>query len=222
MYQQARKFALLAAVAMMMPLSACDVSTPSKVSVSPIRLKEQDAVFTLDAAHMDAGRIAKLSDDYHQKGRGPMNLVMPYPEGASPDQISAARARGEAWQKAFARQGIADVGLTLVPLASGEAGAGSLIMRYKSLAALPPKNCERLPGHQGAEDLNGSDTYSFGCETNTAISKMIADPSDLDGKESASQDGESRRAGTVVEKYKAGTPNEPLKGFTASTVGQSQ
>ncbi len=219
--QQARKFVLFAAMAAALSLSACDVSTPSNISLSPIRLKDQDATVALDAAHVDADRVTALADDYMEKGRGPMSLVASYPANAGADAVSTARAQGAAWQKAFEKRGIDNVGLTLVPLAPGEPGAGTVVMHYRTLAALPPKNCTRLPGHNGADTMGVVYDYNFGCETQTAVSKMLVDPSDLDGKAGA-QESEASRAAKVVEKHKAGTPNEQLKGFSASTVGQAQ
>jgi type IV pilus biogenesis protein CpaD/CtpE len=47
---------------------------------------------------------------------------------------------------------------------------------------------------------------------------MIADPSDLLGKANPPV-ADSQRNGILIDNYRQGKPSEPLKGFTASSIG---
>jgi type IV pilus biogenesis protein CpaD/CtpE len=77
-----------------------------------------------------------------------------------------------------------------------------------------------MTGYVAAGSVQDVDRYEMGCETKNAMAQMIARPDDLMGNAGLPND-DSRRQGTMVEKYKAGTPNPELKGYNASDIGTS-
>ena len=97
---------------------------------------------------------------------------------------------------------------------------GKAVVSYNVLAVQPPVGCERrLTGYQGADTLEDMHNYRIGCETRTAISKMIVNPEDLQGR-AGTVSGDSRRQGTVTERYMGGEGMERLDTTNASGIGR--
>jgi type IV pilus biogenesis protein CpaD/CtpE len=95
------------------------------------------------------------------------------------------------------------------------------VLTYMAETAVPPRDCAPMLGYNGTDNRAALEDYKFGCESKTALSRMVVQPSDLMGHAGTAQN-ESRREGAVTENYKSGKPNEPLKNaYTASTVGSS-
>jgi type IV pilus biogenesis protein CpaD/CtpE len=212
-----RLVSLAVALAGVLALSACDVSTPSQLTTNKIRLKEQQVTESLDAAQVDPGRVNVIADSFINRAKGDMTLTVPYLSGDAAGN-TAAKKQGAAYKKAFEQRGVPHVAVVTVPVPDRQY-TGKLLVTYKALSALPPKDCKRLPGYQGTDTTDAIDQYQFGCEMNMAMSRMIVDPSDLQGKAGA-QDNDSRRAGATVETYKSGKPNPKMQGYSASQVGQ--
>ncbi|MCE9508442.1 MAG: CpaD family pilus assembly protein [Alphaproteobacteria bacterium] len=215
--QAHRLISLAGALVAGLALSACDVTTPSQMMTQKIRIKDHIVTQTLDAGRIDPARLNVIADDFTQKASNrKMALTVSYLAGDAKRE-GVARKQGNAYKKAFEQRGVAGISVATVPLADKQY-AGKVVVTYKVQAALAPKDCKNIPGYQGADDLDAADQYQFGCNMKTAVSRMIADPSDLLGK-GGTQDNDSRRSGAVVETYKSGKPNQPMKGFQASQVG---
>jgi pilus biogenesis lipoprotein CpaD len=210
-----RYFFVVFAVASVL-LAGCDVTVPSQVRTGDIRLSEQVKTQTMSVHHVDHERIGMIADDYAHKGRGDMALVVSYLKGHPRNEIEA-ETRGRALRKAFADAGVKQLRVDYAPV-TDEAYAGQAVVSYTALTALPPADCGSITGHNGADTLERMEKYQLGCTNKEYLSKMIVNPEDLLGR-SGVPDGDSRRQGTVVEKYKSGTPNEKLDGMNASTVG---
>ena len=211
-------FSLLLIAAVAVSVSACDVSTPSKMNISKIRVKNQMVTETFDATRIDNGAINYFAENFKKNGSGKMTLTVSYLDGDRSLRVQAEK-NGAMYKKAFQKRGVSNVSVVTVPIEDKQY-ADKLVVSYQALVALAPKNCASMPGHSGSDNLEGIDNYKFGCNTKMIMSKMVADPSDLLGK-SGKGDIESRRAGATVESYKAGTPNEPIGGFNASSIGTS-
>lgn len=197
-------------------LSACDASVPSQVQTGKIQLKEQVVTETLDSTRIDPARIDVLADHVKRNGKGDVTLTVSWLSGEA-SRESTAKRQGNAYKRALEKRGIFDIHVVTVPVMN-ERYINKIVMVYRSLVAQPPDDCLRLIGYQGAENLEALEKYQFGCEMQMAVSRMIVEPSDLMGKDGA-QDNDSRRAGASVENYKAGTPNKPMQGFQASSIG---
>jgi type IV pilus biogenesis protein CpaD/CtpE len=143
-------------------------------------------------------------------------ITMPYLAGAPLSEISARR-QAEAYQKAFLSEGVKDVKADLVPVATAEQTKVAVVS-YGALAALPPEDCRRMIGYNGADTRTSMNRYAMGCEMKTTMSKMIAQPGDLLGRGGIAPDDSSRQ-GVIVQDYKDGVQNEKLDGAQASQVG---
>jgi type IV pilus biogenesis protein CpaD/CtpE len=197
-------------------LSACEASTPSHVSVGKIQVQEQMVAKTLDARHIDPARVDTIAEHFMRTGKGDMVLNVSY-FSKDPAGRKQAQKEGEAYKKAFGQRGVTNFSVVTVPIADPRY-ASKAVLTYSALAASPPSGCNELPGYQGAENMETIDEYRFGCDTRAALSRMIADPSDLMGK-AGTQNNDSRRSGPIIEPYKAGTPNQQMKGYQASGIG---
>ncbi len=210
-------FSLLAIVLIIGALSACDMSTPSQVNASKISVKENFVTKTFDVHRFDEAEANRLAQDIVQNGNSAMNLTISYLPDEYDANIEIAREDLAIFRGKFALRGVQNIEVVTVPV-NRKSDAGKLIVSYKSLVASAPKECSSIIGLVGGENMDGMNGYEFGCSMKSAISKMVADPADLLGRSSSSP-VESRRQGAVVENYKSGVPNEPLKGFNASDIG---
>jgi type IV pilus biogenesis protein CpaD/CtpE len=213
-----RIFRLFCAAGLMLGLAACDVSVPSQLETGHMRLTEETRSVALPAAKPNAATASRIAADFRDNGRGEMHLVMPYRSG-DPLHETQARRLGKEWQSAFAKGGAHGIKVEYVGMTDA-ALLERAVVSYNVLAALPPAGCgQRLTGYQGGDTLEDLHNYRIGCETRTAFSKMIVNPEDLKGR-SGSEDGDSRRQGTVADRYMSGEPMEPLNATTASSIGR--
>lgn len=214
----ARMLRLSCALVLTLGLSACDVSVPSQLETGHLRLAEDTRSVSLKADKPDAEAVRRIAADIRDNGRGDVRLVMPYHSG-DPLHETQARRLGKEWQAAFSKGGVSAVKVDYVGVTDA-ALLERAVVSYSVLAALPPAGCERrLTGYQGADTLEDLHAYRMGCETRTALSKMIVNPEDLAGR-SGSEQGDSRRQGTVAERYMSGEQMEPLQTTNASSIGQ--
>lgn len=197
-------------------LSGCDMTTPSQVETGHIRLQENMKSVTVNPVRADARQVLSIADEYKRVSRGRMSMVIPYKKGSPAEEVKARR-QGKVWQQHFAKEGVHNMDISYVGIEDAQLLSRAVIS-YPALQALAPEGCRRLTGMQGADSLEDVHEYRMGCETKSAMSKMIVNPEDLLGRDSTEK-ADARRAGAVVEGYLSGTPNEPLDGGRASEVG---
>lgn len=216
--QSNRLMSLAAAVSTLLALAACsgdgvDVTTPSQMHIGKIEVQEQTVTEKLPASHVDLQAVSAVARRIQRGGNKDVSMTAPYLPGAAGAMATTARS----YAKAFAGEGVPRMAVTLV--AADAPHAQDIIVAYRALKAAASPDCKTLPGENGTEDINGFEGYKYGCSTQSVEAKMVADPADLLGKASV-QDNDSRRTGPIIEPYKAGTPNQELKGMNASKVGQ--
>lgn len=168
------------------------------------------------AQPLDAGHVPMIAKRFSRVGKGDMTITISY---LPTDGGARARAetQGDVYRKEFFQYGVSNISVVTVPVA-GRKDAGKSVVTYNAVTAIPPEGCQDIHGRTGAGNIDDADEYRFGCATQAVFSKMVADPSDLMGKP-GTQNGDSQRHGTIIEPYKAGTPNQPMKGFQASGIG---
>ena len=216
MFGYARKAALGFVIVSAMLAAGCDMSTPSQYNVTQIRVKETVKTETLNAFSVDADKVSLVAADYLRNGKGKMDITMSYRSGDPLKEIEI-RQQGRNYQDAFARNGVKNVRVDYVAMTDA-AYVGQAVISYPAVVAMAPQGCRRIPGYQGADNIDEMEKYRIGCDTQTALSRMVAHPGDLEGNAGVPE-GDSRRQGSVVEKYKAGTQNTPLQGLSASSIG---
>lgn len=197
-------------------LAACDVSTPSQVSVRQLQLKEAVKTQTLDAWRVDPNHVNIIADAYLRNGRGPLSLTLSH----LPSEASSIRQQGAIYKRVFEKQGVRSMKIDYVSMDSPD-NAGKAVVAYRALTAQPPEGCGRIPGHQGSENLQAMEQYTVGCETQAAMARQIAHPADLLGK-AGTPDEDSKRLGTMVDPYRAGVRNPKMEGMNASEISDDQ
>ncbi len=190
--------------------SACNPVTPSRVTTSQIRVRKQMITKTIDADRVDNNSVGVLSEDILQNGNTDVSLTIPYMRG----HYAAAVRLGKAYKRAFAAAGVTH--FSVAPVVVGDLqDTRHAVLSYQGLVALPPASCTSLPGQNGGVSLPDSESYRYDCMTQTELSKMIADPSDLLGRQPRTQ-FDSRRNGQMIDPYMKGTQNKPIQGYNAS------
>lgn len=197
-------------------LGGCDITTPSQVKTGQVRITEQMQTVVLNARHVDGAAVNSIADDYDRNGRGQVMMVVTYLQGNPLNELEAKKQAG-AYKAALAKRDVNDVKIDYVGV-TDKSQNGQAIVSYLAMTALPPSNCGPITGYQGADQLTDVHDYAFGCETKTALSKMISRPDDLRGR-AGTPDDDAKRQGAMVEKYRTGTPNEPMEGVSASEIG---
>jgi type IV pilus biogenesis protein CpaD/CtpE len=217
MHSVQKTYLVAALLTLFMPmLAACDVTAPSQVTTGKIRLSTQTKNIVLPAQTVDKAQVENIAADYMRNGNGKMSVLVSYLDGNAVNETKA-RQRGNAYKSALQSKGLSTVEVNTVSVTT-QPDANQAIISYHALTASAPKNCDRITGYQGGDTLENMKKYPIGCETKSILSQMIADPSDLMGKTGTAK-GDARRASATVEPYKAGTPNQPLDGMQASTIG---
>lgn len=213
----ARLSKALCAALLSLTVSACDVSVPSQLETGQMRLSEETRTLAVDANKPDAALARRIAGDFRDNGRGDLHILMPYKSG-DPLHETQARRMGKEWQSAFVKGGAGNAKVEFVAVTDASA-LGRAVISYNVLTALPPEACgQRLTGYQGGDTLEDLHNYRIGCETRTAMSKMIVNPEDLKGRD-GTESGDSRRQGTVAERYMSGEKMAPLETTTASGIG---
>jgi len=213
----ARLAKMLCAALLSLSLSACDVSVPSQLETGQMRLSEETRALAVSAQSPDKALAKRIAADFRDNGRGDIHILMPYKSG-DPLHETQARRVGKEWQSAFAKNGAAGAKVEYVAMTDA-AALERAVISYNVLAALPPVACgQRLTGYQGGDTLEDLQKYRIGCETRTAMSKMIVNPEDLQGRD-GSEPGDSRRQGAVAERYMSGEKMPPLETTSASGLG---
>ena len=194
--------------------SACNVTTPSQVNTTKMKVKDQMVTETLSTDHVDLAHVAATSRNILRNDNEEVAMTIPYLPGG---EIRAGDL-GAAYKHAFEAQGVTHLSVALVAITDSQY-AGKAVVSYQALVAVQPNDCMRIPGYQGTESLDNFDSYQYGCEMQLELSEMIDDPSDLLGKLNP-PDANSRRNGAITDPYQAGTPNQPLQGMSASSIGK--
>jgi type IV pilus biogenesis protein CpaD/CtpE len=210
-----RHIAIIALLALAGCQNGIDVSTPSQVNVRNLRVVDATQVQALDARAVDKNAAQMAAAKYLRSGTGTPVLLLPYAENDVADS-QAVRARGDAYKNIFAAAGVPNLRLEYAAVTEGQDKSAG-VLSYPGLQAKAPEGCRPMPGHDGAVPQHEFNGYPVGCEIQQSLSLMIADPSDLLGKGGSTQ-GDSRREGVMVEKYKSGMPNERLQGLNSSDV----
>lgn len=197
-------------------VSACNLSDSGTLEVGKMRVREQYVTKSYDLYRFDSSAAGMIVNDVMKNNNTDVVLNVSYLKGDESNQ-SLMKQEAKTIQTKLIAMGLNSVKLEMVPVEDSK-NVGKLIIYYKSKVALAPKGCSEMLGRNGAVGMDDLENYSIGCSHKTVFSRMIADPNDLLGEEKYAG-VDSRRAGTTVEQYKAGVPNEQIQGMNASQLG---
>lgn len=197
-------------------LMGCEsiVHEPTHLSQNKIQVSEEKVFENLAVADLDDGAIAGLAKHYTRYGDGQMDISVTYDPKSSAHTAMWASGEAARITEAFRANGVSYVVANIIPVNGQDADARALIS-YRSYSAHPPEDCEVMPGLTH-HNIDVDEDYKIGCSVNTLISKQIARPKDLRGRSDDALSSDGRRAGNVLDAYRAGIPNEALDGETAS------
>jgi type IV pilus biogenesis protein CpaD/CtpE len=193
------------------------MTTPTQVSMDRIKIDQTVETSVMDRRQITPNVLSRIADDYKKTDETGLRVLVSYPE-----DIAGAKAEATVLSQKYShvleRNGIDNLDVATVP--SNHASYDSrVLISYKGLQAVAPEDCPRITGTFGAESVYDVKDYEIGCEHMRSFSKMVSDPKDLLGR-SATRDGDGRRAGNIVERYRTGEQFEALETTSASGVGE--
>ncbi len=196
-------------------LTGCEMYAESNVTDRRMQVREETFTNQVAVNELDNYYIASLVQDYSQSGKGPIDLTITYDPQSKTN--TAMRASDEAVRvfRALRKEGAAEVVTSVLPVRE-QGGESVAIISYSSYQAAGPANCGEMPGMNSPAQIDHDPSYKMGCTLESVFAKQIADPSDLLGDAKAPPYSEGRAASNVTQAQRAGAPNKPLKGVSAS------
>lgn len=210
--------ALTAAVAVSLATGACSMDKPSWTAGKEqrVELHHGKEATRLSTASANEAALADIVSDYRSSGDGPVELTVTY-DPKSKTNTAMKAAEEAARIAAFLRRKGANTEISsdILPVAhSGD--RSETVITYNSVTAHAPQGCTAMGGLDGAQ-TGAHEDYKYGCTIETQLSRQIASPKDIKGREGLSAgETDGRRLSNIVEDYRTGEPNQPLQGESAS------
>jgi len=206
----------LSIMALAVTLGGCAMTTPSQVNVDRIQVTESKQSFAVDRHDMSDAMLSQIAGDYKRSSEGVLSMHVSYPYDVRGAEAHAKRD-ARRYSDELKSRGVHDIKVETVAM-KDMSYDNRVVVSYKGFQAEAPKDCGRIVGAFGAETVYDIGNYKMGCEHMRYMSKMINDPRDLLGRGTVKQ-GDSRRSGNVVERYKTGEEFEKLDTNAASEIG---
>lgn len=196
-------------------LSACEMTSPSRVSTAPIDVRHERYSETMPVASVTREMTAMIADHYGRYGQGPVEVSVTHTAGKSAVRAENDANRIAGWLRAG---GVTEVRAGALPL-DDAAQAGQVMINYTQVTARPPAGCPPHPaesrdGLAASEDGMFPD-YRFGCGVDSYIAQQVVRPKDLLGN-AALDRASGERAATRLGDYRAGKDFKDLSGTNAS------
>ncbi len=195
-------------------LSACDMYTQGTVNSSRLQVREEMFSDEIPTAQITKSYAVSLAQQYKRAGGGPVGLRVTY------DPLSKTSTAMKAGEQAariaglLRAEGIRDVAAGIIPVR--EQGAESLaLISFSSYSAEAPPDCATMPGYADT-NIDHNPDYRLGCTVETLFARQVAHPQDLTGDNTISPGTDGRRAANIVDVYRRGEPNKPLKGESST------
>lgn len=191
-------------------LVGCTQTEPSIVNEQPLRtaLENREIVLASDTDVQDT------ADLWKRGGQGPVELISTYRAG----NVGLANYNASSAAERLKRLGVTDVKITTIPASSNR-----VIANVTALTAGADKSCTQTPGMTSSVADYDYNDYRLGCGVDDRMGQQVARTADLEGRVPGQNHGKSSdasRQGNVVDAYRTGKGNEPLKGLDASDVAE--
>ena len=209
------RLGLCACALMITPLvGACSLYEESFVTPHRVEVHRGAHVENFVTTQVDEAVITHMGQAFRRYGDGSLHITVTYdPHGSHNTALMAKNSlthiAGE-----FRRIGIHALKTEIMPVPRQGAVSQTLIS-FESLRAQAPAECTPMPA-MGSGGANYQGDYALGCGLETAIAAQIYRPADLLGRENLGGHSDGRRAGNILEPYRAGIKNPTLRGEKAS------
>ncbi len=209
-------FALLSATIL---LSACSISAPSLRTHSMMnpnmsQLSQGHVVEKYPMSEISYDDTSRLGNDHGNRGASPATVMVLYNNGECPKaSLKLASKQGDMIRDQMIENGAGEVKVHASPVDDNLGNRA--IISYAALNVLPPEGCDARMDGLVDREFQMNDSYRLGCENERLIGQMVARPSDLQGRDTATDDT-SQRQGVSGERYRAG---ENL--FSGDRTGES-
>lgn len=204
---------LAALVAVVLSACSMDVDTYS-VTKQKVELHSESHSIRVATDSLDRAGLMGLADHYSHYGDGPVEITVLYDPASRINTAMNAANEADRIVSLLKRKGVAQVSADTLPI-GGQGDVSETLISYDMVTAHAPTECTTSGGLDGKQTVADED-YIHGCNIETALSRQIANPRDLAGREGLGAAGSGRRQANVVEGYKTGIPNSSLDGETAS------
>lgn len=200
-------------------LGACTgkLDDPGQLANRRLQVQSEQYARNVSSHEMGPANIAALADDYKRYGGdGALNITVQYDPKSSRNTAMTATNEATRISRELRREGVTNVAAEILPV-MGLGEQGRTLVSYDAYSAHPPSNCGEMPGlNNTSPDWKAGKNYEFGCSVETRIAKQVARPADLMGRGAHYETSDGRRAGNVLDGYRAGIPNEKLDSDNAS------
>lgn len=196
-------------------LGACtQVDMPSQIRPDRVQLQTQNYSERFTTADVGAAELDAIAADYGRYGSGEAEIIIAYDPLSRKNTAMKASDELHRISEELSKRNVHNLKSSILAV-ENSGDQSEMIIGYKSITALPPDDCQLMPGYETSQAEADFD-YKMGCSTETMISRQVAHPEDLGGRAPEASGGDGRRGGAVVEPYRAGTPNSALSGESAS------
>jgi pilus assembly protein CpaD len=221
------KSSILLAAASVLVLGAC-AQTSEQIGFSnrahtEIQAREVTAELKIDTvvageklSESERNAVKYFTAAYQQEGHGHMIISRP---SNGPDDLAAMRASADA-RAVMLSEGVEPDHITEGPYDASGSRAAPLVISYQTYEAVVP-DCPDISQYNIGWAGTNAALPSFGCAVAVNLAAMIADPSDLVGKQPMDPADTTRRT-IVVTKYRNGEVTGAKRNSEASgTISQA-
>lgn len=149
--------------------------------------------------------VKAFATAYEQEGKGKVVISRP---SNGPSDVAALRAAADA-RAVMLAEGIDPINIAEGPYDASGARQAPLLITYTTYETVVP-GCPDVSSIDISNTASNSALPSFGCAVNVSLAAMIADPSDLVGKQKMDPSDLKRRT-IVLTKYRNGEPTGSVR-----------
>ncbi len=150
--------------------------------------------------------VKAFATAYEQEGKGKVVISRP---SNGPSDVAAIRAAADA-RAVMLAEGIDPINIAEGPYDASGARQAPLLITYTTYETVVP-GCPDISSVDFADVSSNSALPSFGCAVSVNLAAMIADPSDLVGKQKLDPGGDMKRRTVVLTKYRNGEATGAVK-----------
>jgi pilus assembly protein CpaD len=212
--KQNRKVQYLVLMASVMTLGACEMYAPGNLNETKIQVAEEGISQTMPVSQINNESLSAIAQDFNDRGGSPMSVVVTYDPKSYRNTAMMAGDHASGIARTLRKYGVDNISSSILPV-KDQGDEAQVMISYHAVAALAPEGCGDMPGMKG-NLLEPDASYKLGCGVDSMIAKQVARPSDLLGRGVSDPTTDGRAAANVIDVYRSGALNKPLKGESAS------